>query len=141
LRKRKVKFDLINADTSAKKDALAIIDIDDKGNSVIEIIIEPDFRKTFTNTDFFTALCELRKWLYEWKNYYPMLNGALKNVYPSRMSRQMSRGIMGYYLTLGKQGQEEDLLDIFHKVKKRDVKNLSTVEEQKEYYIGWLKSL
>jgi len=132
---------LISADTSEKQDVSALIYIDDKGSCVLELFIKPDLTETFSADDFFTSLCELREWLYKWKGYYPALIGALENVYPSRMSKQMSKGIKAYYLKFGKQAKERDLLDIFDKVKKREINKLATVKEQKEYYINWLNSL
>ncbi len=141
MRKRTINIDIIKADASIVKDVSVCIDMAKDQSCLIEIIIAPDLKKKFVAGDFFTALNQLRKWLYKWKGYYPVLNGALENVYPSRMSRQMSKGIKAYSLTMGKQAEEKDLIDIFQKVQKKDIDRLTTVEKQKDYYIDWLKSL
>lgn len=129
---------MINSDASLTKDALVYIDIDENHDCSIEIVID-DLKKLFIAPDFFNTLGELRIWLYDWKGYYPLVKGALINVYPSRMSRQMSKGIKAYFLTLGKQAAEKDMINIFHKAQEKD--KLATVEEQKDYYGKWLGSL
>ncbi len=70
-----------------------------------------------------------------------MCKGALINVHPSRMAKQMSNGIKAYYLTLGKQAKLDSLVDIFDSIQKEDINKLSTPEQQKKYYIKWIKSL
>ncbi len=139
--KKQIKISLIDSDASSMKEASVYIDIDKNHVCSIEIIIEEDLKKIFTASDFFTALSKLRKWLHDWKGYYPLINGSLINVYPSRMSRQMSKGVKAYFLTTGKQAEKKDLVDIFHKVQEMDTNKLATVEEQEDYYANWLKSL
>ena len=141
MEKKEIKIDLIKADASMKRGVSAYIYIDKNYDCSIEIIIVPDLKKVFTTPDFFSSLVELRNWLYDWKGYYPLLNGSLRNVYPSRMSRQMSNGVQAYFLTMGKQAHEEDLINIFGKVEESNIDRLSTVEEQQDHYTKWLDSL
>jgi len=96
---------------------------------------------TFVESNFFIAFNKLRNWLYDFNEFYPVCQGALINVYPSRMSIQMSKGQKAFKLLEGKQSNLDDIIDIFSPIKLEDFRKLSTVDEQLEYYKKWLSSL
>jgi len=135
-----IKIDLVNADASYLVGASAIL-IKNAENCSIELVINNTIKKVFQGNDFFVALCEMRKWLKDWKDFYPLCKGTLVNVFPSRMSRQMSKGLKAYYLVIGKQAKEENLVNIFDAVDSKQTNMLSTVTEQEEFYRKWINSL
>ena len=63
-------------------------------------------------SDFFAALCQIRKEL-EKLNLIPLCYGASLNVYPSGMSRDMGGGLVAYRLRMGQPARREDLVRIF----------------------------
>jgi len=87
--------------------------------------------------DYFFALVDLRLKL-EKHNIKLLCKGSALDVYPSRMTLQMSDGRQAYKLTLGKQAFDWDLIDIFSPLENDKA---STVQEQKEYYERWRDSL
>jgi len=95
----------------------------------------------FSSSDYFEALKLFREYLYEEKSLFPNLKGALKSVYPSRMSRQMSGGEMAYRYVMGKQADDTDLINIFDEIDEMDYSNLVSVPNQLSNYKKWLKSL
>ena len=90
------------------------------------------------SSDLFNCLVMLREQYLEKKNLMVQCNGARRDVYPSRMSRQMSGGLKAYRLRLGQPAERSQLLDIFDSVE--DLSNIATVKEQKEFYQKWLSS-
>ncbi len=138
--KRKIK--LINIDVSITLEASIFLYKNDYSKCVIELhILKFSIKKTFVSDDYFIALAQLRNWLYGWGSYYPMCKGVLINVYPSRMSRQMSNGIKAYFLTLGKQAIEDDLVDIFDSIDDGEINRIATPNKQIQYFKDWIKSL
>ena len=87
--------------------------------------------------DYFAGLIQVRE-IFSKKNIVVLCNGARYDVYPSRMSRQMSKGIKAYALTLGRQTSQADLVDIFGLA---DLNKIGTPQQQKDYYEKWLNSL
>ena len=87
-------------------------------------------------TDYFEALCKIRKQLAN-ERLIPFCYGASLNVYPSGMCRDMSAGMTAYRLTLGKKPSRGDLVRIFDEG--ADVIPVS-VTLQKEHFDDWLKS-
>ncbi|WPN56274.1 hypothetical protein [Pseudomonas sp. P9_31] len=67
-----------------------------------------------------------------------LCKGAKLNVHPSRMSSQMSSGLVAYELKLGKPSEEEDLVRIFDY---EDENITNNIEEQKKFYQNWIESL
>lgn len=102
----------------------------------IEVMIHGKLLK-FHGDDLFDAMCEMRK-KFESMNILLLCNGSRIDVYPSRMSRQMGGGRKAYILKLGQQAKLSDLIDIFDKAEALVV---STVDEQKNFYQNWIKSL
>ncbi len=87
--------------------------------------------------DLFECLIDIRQKL-ETKRWFIMCAGNCVNVFPSRMSRQMSGGRDAYRLSMGKQCSEDSLVDIFEDV---DPNYLGTVKEQSQFYSEWIASL
>jgi hypothetical protein len=87
--------------------------------------------------DYFDALCIIRTQLEE-DGLLPFCYGASLNVFPSRMSREMSLGKSAYRMSQGKQALREDLVKIFDQGP--DVIP-SSVENQKAYFEDWIRSL
>jgi hypothetical protein len=82
----------------------------------------------------FTALQELRVQLLE-KGIEICCYGAKKNVYPSPMMMNSSKA---YLLTMGKQAQTEDIVEIFEPC---ELDETATVEDQNVFYQKWIQSL
>jgi hypothetical protein len=87
--------------------------------------------------DFFEAFCRLRSQL-DKKGLQPLCYGASLNVYPSRMARDMGAGLKAYRVNIGQQARRTDLVDTFEYGP--DVIP-ATVEQQKDFWQAWLKSL
>jgi hypothetical protein len=87
--------------------------------------------------DYFDCMIKIRARLEE-MNIKMLCNAARYDVYPSRMLRQMGKGVKGYRLTLGNQASEKDLVDIFEVA---SGESIGTVQQQQEYYNKWLDSL
>jgi hypothetical protein len=90
-----------------------------------------------TADDYFEAMCQLRQ-LLEVEGIRLHCYGASRNVYPSRMARDMGRGLKAYKMTMGQPAKQTDLVSIF--ASDADVQT-ATVEEQRAYFRTWLKSL
>jgi hypothetical protein len=87
-------------------------------------------------SDYFEALCQIRDTL-EKDGWRPVCYGSSRNVYPSGMGRDMGRGLKAYRLELGRTAKISDLVAIFDSGP--DVQ-LSSVEEQKQFWKCWLRS-
>lgn len=107
--------------------------------TIIASLEDEEFK--FTSSDYFNSLNLFRDYLYNERGFFPNLKGALKLVYPSRMSRQMSGGAMAYCFIMGKQADQKDLINIFDEVDESEYQNLVSVQEQLNCYKAWLKSL
>ena len=90
-----------------------------------------------TADDYFDCLLQIRE-IFEKTNMKILCNGARYDVYPSRMSRQMGKGIKAYAVTMGKQAMEDSLVDIFESA---DLVKIGTIQQQRDYYNDWLDSL
>jgi hypothetical protein len=93
--------------------------------------------QVFHGADYFSCMAALRRSLEE-RSQQLLCNGARTNAVASRMSRSMGLGRKVYLLTLGKQAQLDDLVDIFGYAPPDTV---SSVEDQKNFYSIWLDSL
>lgn len=80
--------------------------------------------------------------LSELKRLYPNIilhcKGYKKNVYPSRMTWEMSFGLRAYEMELGQQATFDDLVSIFSP---EDDNLTSSIQAQIEYRDKWLNSL
>lgn len=105
-------------------------------NKVLLIVDSPVGKYEISGYDYFDALINLRLKL-EHYECYPLLNGCRKNFYVSNMSRQMSCGRVGYFLEKNTPATRK--VRTFDKVSE-DL-NFSTVKEQHDFYLDWLKSI
>ncbi|WP_242207651.1 MULTISPECIES: hypothetical protein [unclassified Pseudomonas] len=67
-----------------------------------------------------------------------LCKGAKINVHPSRMSSQMSAGLVAYEVRMGHPTDEEDIVRIFD-YEENDLTN--DIEEQKKHYKLWIESI
>ncbi|WP_373778717.1 hypothetical protein [Glaesserella sp.] len=114
--------------------ALAILEEKYDGICYLEINFSNEFVLTSGN-DFFDCLCQLKE---KHPDIILYCKGYKRNVYPSRMTRQMGKGLKAYEMTLGKQATREDLVGIFDF---EDQDLTSSNNEQKNFYEKWLYSL
>lgn len=92
---------------------------------------------TATETDYFEAMCTIRKRL-EAEGWMPHCYGASRSAFPSGMGRDMGAGLNVYKLRHGEAAQTADLVSLF--ASGSDVEPV-TVAEQEAYYQDWLNSL
>jgi hypothetical protein len=97
--------------------------------------MEDGFRKTYTAHDLYVCLGLLRADFPETKF---LCKGAKLNVYPSRMSSQMSAGVVAYELHMGKPAKLEDIVNIFD-YEENDI--TQDIQQQRDYYKRWIESL
>lgn len=67
-----------------------------------------------------------------------LCKGAKINVHPSRMTSQMSAGLVAYEVKAGQPTEEEDVVRIFD-YEERDLTN--DIEAQKQHYRKWIESI
>ncbi|BCX66922.1 MULTISPECIES: hypothetical protein [Pseudomonas] len=112
----------------------AIIECD-RRTSTLTFEMQDGLRKTYTAYDLFVCFGMLRA---EHPKIKFLCKGAKLNVHPSRMSSQMSKGLVAYELKLGKSSEEEDVVRIFDY---EDENITSNIEEQISFYKKWITSL
>jgi hypothetical protein len=91
----------------------------------------------YVASDFFSALIELRRPL-DRRATKLLCAGARIDVYPSAMSRDMSRGRKAYVTRQGQRTAREDLVSIFDPA---SASRVGTIEEQAYFHATWLKSV
>ena len=91
--------------------------------------------KTSKAHDLFECLGLLRADFPETKF---LCKGAKINVYTSRMSSQMSAGLVAYELHLGRPAESEEIVRIFD-YEEIDITN--DIEKQRDFYKRWIESL
>lgn len=69
-----------------------------------------NFKKIYQANDIYSCLAEVRK---NFPHITFLCKGAKINVMPSRMSSQMSAGLVVYEMTLGKQTSRDDIVKLF----------------------------
>ncbi|WP_207189209.1 hypothetical protein [Pectobacterium carotovorum] len=99
----------------------------------IRFSIGGDCIYTAESGDFFSCFCVLRR---HCSSITFLCKGAKRNVYPSRMARQMAYGIKGYEFEMGRPAVRSDLVSIFA----HEENDLVTPEEQEKHYQEWLSS-
>ncbi|PWC09423.1 hypothetical protein [Brenneria corticis] len=118
-----------------KKEKAFLIIREDERSCYLTLSIMDNVIADIVNDDFFSCFSELRRQIPE---MIFLCKGAKINVYPSRMSRQMSRGMTAYECTKGKPALRENIVHIFD----YDDENISsTPEEQERYHKEWLMSI
>jgi len=90
--------------------------------------------KTILGDNIFDCFIKLRK---EYPDVKFLCKGAKINVFPSRMSSQMS-GMTAYEMTLGSPALNKDLVNIFD----YDDSNIAdNYEQQLNFYKSWIDSI
>lgn len=90
----------------------------------------------FPGKDLFDALKNTRYFL-EKAGYLLLCAGSMPNVYPSRMSRQMSNGRKAYIHKQNESPRKNDVVDIFAAAEQSRV---GTIEEQAQFMYKWHES-
>lgn len=105
-------------------------------NVMVEVLLEGKITR-YENENYFDALLDFRKDMEE-QNTQIMCNGSARTVYPSGMCLSMGSGIKAYRLEIGKQAKLADLVNIFDC---DDNLEFVTINEQKNFFEEWIKSL
>lgn len=112
----------------------AVIECDRKLLS-LTLLMENGIRKTYTAHDLYVCFGLLRADFPETKF---LCKGAKLNVYPSRMSSQMSSGLAAYELQFGRPADPDDVVNIFD-YEETDI--TSDIQQQHDFYQRWVASL
>ncbi|WP_454834583.1 hypothetical protein [Pseudomonas lini] len=107
----------------------------DRKKPALTFTMQSGLKKTYTAYDLYVCFGMLRA---DYPEIKFLCKGAKLNVHPSRMSSQMSSGLVAYELKLGKPSEEEDIVRIFDY---EDENITSNIEEQKTFYKDWIESL
>lgn len=91
--------------------------------------------KIYTGTDYYVCLGAVRK---DFPDVRFLCKGAKINVHPSRMSSQMSGGIVAYEVKWGQPADDNDVVNIFD-YEEHDL--TSDISEQIDYFRRWIGSL
>jgi hypothetical protein len=87
-------------------------------------------------SDFWHCLLKLRQ-LLEQEQLFILCQGSARNVYLSRMTRDMSDGLKGYALELGKKATLNQLVEIFDPI---SVEAVGLIAEQNAFFEQWRNS-
>lgn len=107
----------------------------DRQNRTLVLVMENGSRRAYTAQDLYECLGLLRADYPETKF---LCKGAKLNVHPSRMSSQMSAGLVAYELHLGISSESEDTVNIFD-YEDTDITN--DIQQQRDFYRCWIDSL
>lgn len=107
----------------------------DRKKSTLTFTMQSGLKKIYTAYDLYVCFGMLRA---DYPDIKFLCKGAKLNVHPSRMSSQMSSGLVAYELKLGKPSEEDDIVRIFDY---EDENITSNIEEQKTFYKNWIESL
>lgn len=107
----------------------------DRQNRSLTLISKDGSREKYTADDIYECLGLLRA---DFPDTRFMCKGARLNVHPSRMSSQMSAGLVAYELHLGKPSEDGDVVNIFD-YEETDITN--DIQQQRDFYIKWVSSL
>lgn len=133
----KVKKNVVIYNKNNKEKANIFLLESENINEDVEIILALSDYKEYRKSgrDFFSTLLDLRE-LLDTQDITIAINGCRYDFNCSSMSIQMSRGMVGYILEIGKKGS--------HKVRTFDTcenrVKLATVDKQMEYYKRWVDS-
>ena len=107
----------------------------DRKNRELTFLMEDNLSKTYKEEDIYECFGLLRA---DFPDIKFLCKGAKINVHTSRMSSQMSAGVLAYEIELGKPTDDEDIVNIFD-YEDTDITN--NIEEQRKFYKKWIKSL
>ncbi|ROM68623.1 hypothetical protein BK653_15780 [Pseudomonas brassicacearum] len=91
--------------------------------------------KSYTAVDLYFCLGMVRK---DFPDVKFLCKGAKINVHPSRMSSQMSGGVVAYEVRWGEPADDNDIVNIFDY---EDQNLTNDIDEQADYYERWMNSL
>lgn len=107
----------------------------DRAKSSLTFTMQNGTKNTYSTFDLYICFGMLRADHPEIKF---LCKGAKLNVHPSRMSSQMSKGLVAYEVELGKCTEEENIVRVFD----YDDENITNnIEEQEAFYKKWIDSL
>jgi hypothetical protein len=112
----------------------AIIECDRKNNTLTFTML-CGLKKTYTSYDFYECFGILRA---EFPEIQFLCKGARLDVHTSRMSSQMSSGLVAYQVRTGHSTEEEDIVRIFDY---DDEKITNSIQDQRKHYKNWIESL
>ncbi|MDR6609166.1 hypothetical protein [Pseudomonas synxantha] len=107
----------------------------DRRKPSLTFTMQDGTQKTYSAYDLYVCFGMLRA---DYPDIKFLCKGAKLNVHPSRMSSQMSKGLVAYEVELGKPSEEENIVRIFD-YEDKDITN--SIEEQKTFYKKWIESL
>lgn len=90
--------------------------------------------KAYQSDDLYCSFALLRA---DYPDVKFLCKGAKINVFPSRMSSQMSSGMVAYEMRMGWTAENDDMVRIFDY---EDTDITSDYREQKEFYKRWINS-
>jgi len=97
--------------------------------------LDDGYKKSYTGPDFYQCFGQIRE---DHSDIIFLCKGAKLNVHPSRMSSQMSKGLLAYELKIGTPSDEDDLVRIFD----YDDENITnSINDQRAFYKIWIESL
>jgi hypothetical protein len=101
---------------------------------VVEVSVGDDIDSRGEGPDLFDALVSARREL-EAQDVLIGCNGARRDVFPSAMLRQATRGRRAYVLTVPRTASRPSTVDIFAPAP--DMSALATVDEQRAWFDRW----
>jgi hypothetical protein len=103
--------------------------------ALLTLRAKSNLEKTYKSHDLFQCLGLLRA---DYPTTKFLCKGAKINVYTSRMSSQMSAGLVAYELQLGRPTDLDDVVRIYD-YEENDITN--DIQLQQEFYKRWIESL
>ncbi len=113
---------------------IAVIEVH-RTRGELRLIIGNTKSKIYKSHDCFDCFGLLRA---DFPHITFLCKGARIDVYPSRMSSQMSCGMVAYQMELGRRADREDMVRIFD-YEDTDITN--DIREQQDFFRQWIKSL
>ncbi|MBC3365928.1 hypothetical protein [Pseudomonas sp. SWRI154] len=107
----------------------------DRKTNTMTIQMPDEAIRTYTATDLYTCLGKIRR---DFPHVKFLCKGAKINVHPSRMSSQMSGGIIAYEVINGEPADDDRIVNIFD-YENQDITN--NIQAQINHYHEWIKSL
>ena len=107
----------------------------DRKKMALTLIMKNGLKRTYTAHDLYACLGLLRA---DFPDVCFLCKGAKLNVHPSRMSSQMSSGLVAYELHMGKSTETEDTVNIFD-YEENDITH--DIQQQRVFYKRWVESL
>jgi hypothetical protein len=107
----------------------------DRKKRTLAITMPSGLQREYSAADLYLCFGMLRADYPETKF---LCKGAKLNVHPSRMSSQMSSGLVAYELEFGKPSEEENIVRIFDY---EDNNITNNIEDQQTFYKAWIDSL